>query len=223
VIKIKKKKVKILALLCLFGVFSFFTTASATIGVFVGEIYEFHGTMEYGSAGDAQLLEWDTKINITAIDELTITYNEELSNIVETENASSGASEYNITDQQCLIYDDDTMTNNSIYRISLTSGYHVNTYFIYKDFTPKIGETSGFDLFLKNYTLKVIYDSNGVLESYKWTDTLFPRNTTIERTNIEENIWENISAYPPVIIVVVIIIVLPLICKKVKLSHRYFQ
>jgi hypothetical protein len=215
------RKEFLLTIYCLFVIVSFSTTASANIGVSVDQTYFFQGRMEWENAGDSQILTWDTEIEITAIEDSTITYTEILSNIVETGGSESGATEYNNTDIKATLYSDDTLTNNSIIHITLSSGYHINTYLIDKDFTPKTLEHHGSDIMLGNYTLKVSYDSNGVIETYEWTDTSpYNRNTTIERnTTIDPNNKSEgftLDAYPPLILGIAFSIAFLLIIKKSK-------
>lgn len=215
------RKEFLLTIYCLFVIASFSTTASANIGVSVDQTYFFQGRMEWENADDPQILTWDTEINITAIEESTITYTEILSNLVETGGSESGATEYNHTDIKATIYSDDALTNESILHISFQSVSQIRTYFIDKDFTPKTLEHHGSDFLFGNYTLKVSYDSNGVIETYEWTDTsAFNRNTTIERnTTIDPNTKSEgftLDAYPPQIIGVAIGIGFLLLIKKSK-------
>ena len=215
------RKKFLLTIYCLSFIVSFSTTASANIGVSVDQTYFFQGRMEWENAGDSQILTWDTEINITAIEESTITYTEIKSNIVETGGGDSGASEYNHTDIKATIYSDDALTNESIIHITFSSVWRINTYFIDKDFTPKTLEHHGSDFLFGNYTLKVSYDSNGVIETYNWIDTSgFNRNTTIKRnTTIDPNTQSEgftLDAYPPLIIGVAVSIAFLLIIKKSK-------
>ncbi|MHA1719519.1 MAG: hypothetical protein ACTSXK_08350 [Promethearchaeota archaeon] len=207
------RKEFLLTIFCLFVIGSFVTTTSANIGVSVDQNYLFEGRMDWENTGDPQILTWEIEITITAIEELTITYNEIKSNVIETGGAESGATEYNRTDVKTTIYSDDSLTNESIFHFRLSNAYQINTYFIDKDFTPKTLEHHGYDPIMGNYTLKVSYDSNGVIETYQWTDTgPGNRNTTIERNT--NNDAFSIDAYPPLILGIAISIGFLLIIKK---------
>jgi hypothetical protein len=209
------RKELLLTIFCFFAIVSFLTTTSANVGVSVDQTYLFQGRMDWENAGDPQIFTWETEIIITAVEESTITYTEILSNLVETGGSESEATEYNHTDIKATIYSDDVLTNNSIFDIKFRSYYQINTYFIDKDFIPKTLEHNGSDFLLGDYTVKVSYDSNGVIEKYEWTDTSsWNRNTTIERSTNTDGF--TLDAYPPLIIGVAIGIGFLLIIKKSK-------
>ncbi|MHA1775725.1 MAG: hypothetical protein DRO88_04545 [Promethearchaeia archaeon] len=209
----KSRKKILLTIFCFFAIISFVTTTSANIGVSVDQTYLFQGRMDWRNADKPQILTWETEIIITAVEELTINYTIIKSNVVETGGCESGAKEYNHTDVRAMIYSDDALTNDSILHFRLSNAYQINTYFINKDFAPKTLEHHGSDILMGNYTLKVSYDSNGVIETYNWIDTSeFNRNTTIERNTNSDGF--TLDAYPLLIIGVAIYIGFLLIIKK---------
>ncbi len=185
---------------------------SATVGVTVGDKYNYDVELFSNNGTDEYTVTGDLEIEVTLIEGNIITYKASDTN---TKAKGSYPDNLNLTDSSDLmnltIYNDDISTN-----ASMMAGAH----FIDKDFTPKTfsyNESATILLVTIETSIESEYDDDGVLKSSEYTLVMKMGElvSTEMRTKMNRS-GSAIPGYSVLIIGVISLLTIPMIVRKIR-------
>ena len=214
-----KSKLQLVGLLCLFGLFANILTASATVGVSVGDTYKYNMEGESVSGTEGYSFSMDLKIEITEIADpivvmdittVTVSFDMIFTNIDIEGDVPAGeeAPEEETIQNAAIIYDNDTMTNASML---------AGVFFIDADYTPKTNSFNASVLGI-NMSTSVEYDDNGVLLSSNVSMSMEFEEiiTEMSLSTTRASSGSGIPGYPMVILGLTFLVSIALIRKRIK-------